>query len=383
MTRRAARPAFTLIEVIIALVASLFVLGICLTIVANTVVEGRRTRIQAEMARDATHTSLLLDQELRQTGLGVPSGGHINGAYGSSTNVGFYASLLVANVDQVGVVGDLSRDDASYNAYGPLHNRGLLSNTILMWHTENNGSCAPDAVILPPSCTTGTTSVFFPGEDGCNGAGTTRFQDRTCPWGLRRVLPNEHLIIVDGAGRWGHAALSSAGTIDVTVLPLLVFGARLGPGWSPADWPDPPAPAVPVVHPAQVAGQGWVATLDRVFYKYDAGTRTIQRMHCTGDPDPDNANWPGPTATTIPASPAFTPAGGTANVCGPFEVIARHVDRLTLTYFDETGAALPVVNTAALKKSVRRIGYSIQFRQALGARDVIYDTAGSVRLQNL
>ena len=377
---RASTPgAFTLVEVIVAMVLSIIILGVCMTIMVNTLAEGRRTRTQAEMARDGSFTGQLFAQELRQAGLGVPNGGHINAANGTTTNVAFYASLLVAAPTQIGIVGDLARPDANYNAYGPLHNRTVGSADVA-WHTENNGTCVVDAV--SGSCSTAVSSLFFPGEAGCDAAGTGHFGDRTCPWGLRRVLPGERLIIVSGDGRWAHAALATPGTVD-NAGPLQVLAARLSPGYSPADWPDPVAPSLPVTVPNETAGQGWVTTLDRVFFTFDAATHTIQRMQCSGDPDPENPNWPGPTATAIPASAVFTPTGGAPNVCGPFEIIARHVDSLAFSYFDAAGAPVLLRNTGPLKKSIRRVNYRIQFRHTLDGRDVTYDVAGSVRLQNL
>jgi len=375
-----ARRAFTLVEVIVAMALSLVVMGVCTSIMINTLVEGRRTRAHAEMARDGSFTEQLFTQELRQTGLGVPNGTHINSTYGTTANTSFYASLLVAGTDQIGIVGDLARPDSNFSAYGPLHNRTVGSGNVA-WHTENNGGCVPDGA-GGGSCTTGTTSVFFPGENGCDASGTGDFNDRTCPWGLRRVLPGDRLIIVAGNGSWTHAAFPATGTIDQSGVGL-VFAARLASAYAPADWPDPASPALPVTAPNEVAGQGWVSTLDRVFFRYNSTDRTIERRHCRGDPDPDNNGWPGPSATTIPANPVITPPGGAANVCGPFEPIARNVERLTFSYFDGAGVAVALRNTGPLKRSVRRVGYRIEFRQTLDGRDVTYDVAGSVRLQNL
>ena len=382
MKRQHPISAFTLVEVIVAMVISLIILGTCMTIMVNTIVQGKRSRAKAEMARDGAHTAQLLSQELRQAGLGVPNGDHINAAYGTTGGAKFYASLLVAGTSQIGIIGDLSRPDANYNAYGPLHGRTLSSTgQHIAWHTENNGGCVVDTGIpLAGSCSTAVHSLFFPGEVGCNVIGAGGFADRTCAWGLRRVLPNERLVIVSGDGRWATAALGN--TLEV-VGPQLVMAARLSTAWSPSDWPDPPSPSAAVTAPNEVSGQGWVATLDRVFFRYDSASRTIQRSQCSGDPDPTHPNWPTATATAIPTSLAFTPPGGAANVCGPFEIIARHVESITFTYFDASGAAVAVRNTGPLKKSIRRVAWRIQFRQTLDGRDVTYDVAGSVRLQNL
>ena len=369
--------AFTLVEVIVSVVISLIIFSTVTTIMVNTLVQGKRARAKGEMARDGALVAQLFSQELRQTGLGVPSGTNINPAYGTVANARFYASLLVGGTSQIGFLGDFARPDANYSAYGALHARELSAGNHIIWHTENNGTCAPDTLApASGSCRTGITSVFFPGEDGCNGIGA--FDDRTCPWGLRRVLPNERLVLVAGDGRWGVAALGN--TIE-NVGPNNIFANRLSTPWSPGTWPS--SGVFPITGPGQVPGQGWVATLDRIFYRYDVATRTIQRNHCRGDPDPDNANFPGPTATTIPATLTYTPPGGAATTCDGFEVVARHVESLVFSYFDKDNNPVVLRNTGALKRSVRRISYRIEFRDTIDGRDVTHDVAGSVRLQNL
>lgn len=386
--RRRAR-AFTLIELIVAAALSIVVIGIATAVMANAVRDGRRARVHAEMMRDASFTGQVMSQELRQAGLGVPNARHISAAFGTAPGqVRFYASVLVAAVDQVGIVGDLPRADANYNAYGPLHNRTLAGNVNVVWHTENNGACAPD--VAPPagsSCTTGATSVFFPGENGCDA--TSDFNDRTCPWGLRRVTPGERIIAVSGDGRWSHAAFANPGALQ-SVLPSQVLAASLTPGFALPLWPaPPPPPALVVVSPGDVPGQGWVATLDRVFFRYNATARTIERIQCSGDPDPDDPGWPDASATSIPslAALAFTPAGGSPpHTCGPagFEVIARNVESLTLSYFDGGGTIIAQpIDTAAKKLAVRRVAYRIRFSRVVDGRPVSHDVAGSVGLRNL
>lgn len=376
------RRAFTLVEVIVAGVLSAIILSTVTTIIVNTLVEGKRTRVQQEMARDAALVAQLFAQELRQAGLGVPNKQHINSAYGTVASPSFYASLLVAGDEQIGIVGDLARPDSNFNAYGPLHNRQLPT-TNIAWHTESNGNCVPDGNGVGTSCVTGDTSIFFPGENGCDA--TTDFADRTCAWGLRRVLAGDHLVIVSGDGRWGHATFGN--TIN-NVAGHNAFAAQLSTGWVstvPGDWPDPPSPSLAVTSPVEVAGQGWVATLDRVFFKYDLATRTIQRIQCTGDPDPDHTNWPPGGAAVIPGTLTYTPGGtgGTATTCGPFEIVARHVESLDFDYFNAAGTDVGNPATGATKKLVRRVSYRIQFRQTVDTRDVIYDVSGSVRLQNV
>lgn len=376
---RPARPAaFTLVEVIVSLVISMIIFSTVTTIMVNTLVQGKRARAKSEMARDGALVAQLFNQELRQTGLGVPNGTNINPAYGAVANGTFYASLLVAGVSQVGIIGDLSRPDANYSAYGALHARELSAGgNHLIWHTENNGTCAPDtAAPASGSCRTGVTSTFFPGEDGCASSGG--FTDRTCPWGLRRVIPDERVVIVSGDGRWGVAALGN--TLE-NVGANNIFAGRLSTPYSPGTWPS--SGVFAITGPGQIPGQGWVTTLDRIFFKYDLASRTIQRNHCRGDPDPTNAAFPGATATSIPTTLTYTPVGGATTTCDGFEIIARNVESLTFSYFDKDNNPVPIRNSGALKRSVRRIAYRIEFRDTLDGRDITHDVAGSVRLQNL
>lgn len=396
--------AFTLIEVVIALALSVMVLGTAFALMQNAVQDGNRARVRSEMFRDAAHVSQLLSLELRQAGLGVPTGGHIEKTlatgtsdYGTDTGNSpgsspvrlsrpstIYGGVLVAAADQLGVVADLARPDGQYNAYGLLHSRATGSETSIMWHTENNGTCAPDSG-SGTSCTTTSSSVFFPGQtaDLCNGTGTARFTDRTCPWGMRRVLAGERIQVAAGNGAWSHAALDTPGTI-VDISSTGVFAVSLNPGFDVDMWPN----AAQGEGPAGINGQGFVTTLDRVFYRRN-GT-VIERNQCWGDPDPDHPSWPDGIATAVPAAPALTPGAGTSvaqNHCTGYEVVARNVvdgpTGFQLSYFNAGGTAIAApLSDQPAKRSVRRIDYRISFAKTVDGRIVAHHVTGSVHLQN-
>lgn len=404
--------AFTLIEVVIALALSVMVLGTAFALMQNAVQDGNRARVRSEMFRDAAHVSQLLSLELRQAGLGVPTGGHIektlatgSSDYGTDTGTSpgsspvrlsrpstIYGGVLVAAADQLGIVADLARPDGQYNAYGLLHSRVTGATTSIMWHTENNGTCAPDSG--GGTCTTTNSSVFFPGQtaDLCNGTGTVRFTDRTCPWGMRRVLEGERIQVAAGNGAWSHAALATPGTIVNNAAITGVFAVSLNPGFDIDTWPNGQtaanAAAAQGEGPAGINGQGFVTTLDRVFYRRN-GT-VIERNQCWGDPDPDHPSWPNGAATSVPAAPVLTPGGGTGveqNRCTGYEVVARNVVNgptgFQLSYFNAAGTpiAAPLSDQAA-KGSVRRIDYRISFLKAVNGRPVAHHVTGSVHLQN-
>ncbi len=422
--------AFTLLEVVIAMVLSIIIMGTVVTVILATVQDTKRSRTIAAMQRDMAFVGQLFSLELRQAGLGVPlddsvlpsppavvqppSGEHIDDPYGGAGNTFFYGAVLVAAASQVGVVADLPRDDANYPPFGSLTSLPLVTGqNHLMWHNENNGACAQDSMV--GSCKVGDSSLFFnnPNANGC-----TAFNSRTCPWGLRRMLPNERLVVVDGAGRWATARFgNSLDPVNVSSpVPIAtaytVDMASLSTGWS-QPWPNlvpgvsaPPfTPPITIYgNPGEVPGGGYVSTPDRVFYRLTGtggGTSTcttgapnycnIERIRCFGDPDPQgNPEFPRATDATINGDAAATRADFVVNTgtvqsnCGNFEVVARNVESLSFSYFDRTGAAVPTpINTALAKQSVTRIAYRINFRKVVGGRPVTFVGGGSVRLQNL
>ncbi len=472
--------AFTLLEVAVAIALMGVVIGAALAMLDAVENGGRRARAHSEMMRDAAFASQLMSNDLRQAGLGVPRAftdacaetgfniRHDCGSPGPGTTVpcafsygldatgnapgsasagaNFYSSVVLANDTQVGIVGDLARVDGQYSAFGPLHNRatgGLpgaddsSSADKIMWHNENNGSCAPGN-----GCSTASTSLFFGGEttELCDSGGANN--DRTCPWGMRRVLPGERIQIVAGDAGWSTAALANPLNVTTPNSPVPPDGAgsshfaiSLNPGFdAELSSGGPPAGADTVWRnqvrgegPGGISGQGWVTTLDRVFYFFDAATNTLNRIQCSGDPDPNNPRWPNRAAATLPAGAAaflaavqMTPtapaspmaAGDVApNFCVGPDVVARNVKSVAFTYFDGAGNGLttpvtgqatpnpatctPATGPATLdtaspgKNSVRRIDFVITFEKhaeltgAAVPQIVTHVVRGSVRLLNL
>ena len=420
--------AFTLLEVAIALALFGVVIGVAAGVMATVLTGNRRARVHSEMQRDGALVSQLLNSELRQAGLGVPRpfdalcnedgfhikracgpGGGCTSLYGTSAGTAVFArfdtSVILATATEVGIVGDLPRPDGQYSTYGPLHSRatGVLGHTAetIVWHSENNGSCAPGN-----GCTVTDDSLFFSGAvaDVCSVANANA---RTCPWGAGRVRGGEAIQIVAGDGAWSTAHLADPLTvIDVGGGRLAV---ALSPGFDINETTDPPVNTPGSFSedgvwrnlrngdgPGGIAGQGWVTTLDRIFFQFDDVADVILRTQCFGDPDPAHVDWP-PIGSNDAGSFGYTPTGGSAVTCVGPEIVARHVDAVLFTYENAEGTVLgtPITGAGACvlggspitgKNAVRRIAYSIRFRAKVDDvtdHDVMHTIQGSVRLQNL
>ena len=96
------------------------------------------------------------------------------------------------------------------------------------------------------------------GED-CRGAPDSA---PTCPWGLKKYQPGEWLVLVDGVGRWVEREISSNLFSISSSRIALQLDQRL-----PMNFFDVP-------------NRGWVASVDRVFYRLQEGT--IERRQCWG-----------------------------------------------------------------------------------------------------
>ena len=379
---------FSLLEVLVASSIGIILLSIIVGIWVQVQTLSVRAREQAALEREVAFAGRLIDQDLRRAGLGVPQGGHIqhrcNGAgactptFGTVPPARFYASVIVAAATEVGILGDVTRPNAQYNTFGVLSSFRTGGRNTIAWHTENNGMC------MPPACSTGATSLFFPGQSGCVNSA----EDRQCPWGLNRVQGGDRIQIVAGNGSWSHAAVGShpfsmSGALGTNGLALAVPFDRAAPD---TVWPNIDQDGA---GPGGIPGAGWVTTLDRVFFRKNGDV--MERIQCWGDPDPDNAGWPPATAAAIPASLTLTPqstgASSPANECTRPEVIARFVDTVRFRYFTAIGVEVPApATTAAAKAAIHRIDYELTLKRAptgKSGRVIVKGTVGSVRLSSI
>jgi hypothetical protein len=364
---RAPRGA-TLIEMMVAFSLLAVILSVTVGLVVGAIQSGARGRARGELARQGEFINTLMSNELRMAGFGVPSsaGTHIDDSYAGAGATTFESHVILATPTAIGIVADLPRPDAQYGAFGTIDNRPSGSRSNVMWHTENNGSCAPLAV--GPSCDTAATSAFFPGETGCGNVGAVN--DRVCPWGMKRVIAGERIQVVSGALRWTHGGVASP--LAMSALgPSNVLSLNLSTTWAPI-WPSLDADDPP----NGVSGQGFVTTIDRVFYQL-VGT-DIVRIQCFGDPDPQSARWPNLATNTMPslADLELTPVGGTQNTCVGPEVVARNVASLQFGYFTGDGSV------AAAKSAVRRVDWTLKLRKIVNRRAVEQDVVGTVGIRN-
>lgn len=355
----------TLIELMVSLALLAVVLGVAVGLVVGAIQSGSRGRARGQFARQGSFINSLMSQELRMAGLGVPDATHIDDAYGGAGDTTGGNDVILATATAIGFIGDLPRPDAQYATFGTITNRPLGDGSHIFWHTENNGSCHPDT--SAPSCETGDTSMFFPGEDGC--ANTAAVNDRTCPWGMKRVRAGERIQVVSGATRWTHAGVASPLAMS-DIGAARPLSLNLSTTWNQTVWPNVANNDPPVA----VSGQGFVTTVDRVFY-FLQGT-DLMRRQCFGDLDPDSASWPNNATNTLPANPESTPPGGVQNTCLAAEVIGKNVASLNFEYFDGTGAV------TTTKNQIRRVDWTIKLRKTVNNRTVEQDVVGTVGLRN-
>jgi hypothetical protein len=120
--------------------------------------------------------------------------------------------------------------------------------------------------------------------------------------------------------------------------------------------------------PAGAAGHAFLTTLDRVFFRYDAANRRLERRHCWGTPETDAAFWPPASATALPS-----PMDDVANrrYCTPWEVLLSDVNAVAFSYFDDLGAVTTV------KADMRRIDYTVEVTRTIAGQAVTYVVTGS------
>jgi prepilin-type N-terminal cleavage/methylation domain-containing protein len=368
LIRRRPLTGFSLVEVLVALVMGAIVMSVTMGVLSQMIAHQGMVRARNELTQQGAFTSQLLKRDIRQAGFGVSLGASMDGL------TPHYAPLLVGAADEIGLVADLPRPHAQLATFGTLHDRDPLDRSHVVFHNENNGTCVPEE--LGTGCDPANTSLFFPGMVGNKCETATGFTSRYCPWSLRRLEPGDYFQIVAGNGDWANAQVSTSATPTLAQLPTSVAGNAW---YLPLEAPYATFVASPTSRPYALPGHAWVTTLDRVFYDYDAGTRTFRRMQCWGSPDPGSTSWPIDTATAIPANPAA--AVGTTGGCTPWERLLTDVQSVSFSYFDSSGTAV-TPNTGANKLSVVRVDYTILLRRATRMRNVEHWIIGTAYLRS-
>ena len=381
------RAAFSLIEVLIALTLGVVVLTTTVSLVVYAGRESDAARRRAHLSRSASFLNLNLTRDLRAAGLGVPNGPFHDVFFDGSPGR-FNAAILIGNDEAIGLVGDLPRPDADAPPFGSLAtmpgNDGSVAPNAaarFWWFNDANGLCIPR--IAGDGCTTAQTSRLLPGVAGCNRPGAGG--DATCPWGLRRLLPNEYFTVIAGDGSWALAKMPADLSTALVPAPdgqhILFQSAGTPADWKKERWGNTNPQVDP---PTALRGQGFVASLDRVFI-FKRGS-AVFRMQCMGVPVPDNVNFPSADVLTMPdpSQLDYAVTGREKTTCVGPELVADHVRSFHLTFVDGEGKELTLPLNAADKRAVRGVRWSVDMEDdRSGKLPVRESMEGAVALRNL
>jgi prepilin-type N-terminal cleavage/methylation domain-containing protein len=341
------RRGFTLIEVLVAGAVGLVILTAMMGYLLH---RARVDQQEAQLARLKQDTSLvlgLLGRELRQAGLGRPPRARREGE-----GEIFPGPLIAGDASSLAFIADLPRPDASLNglsSFAANQALPLLPDRGIALLNELNGGCDVDSS-SPAACRTDEASLVLasPGVD-CRNA---PFTSPTCPWGLKKYRPGEWLVLVDGVGRWVERQVSSNLFSSATGRIALQLDQRL-----PPDFFDVP-------------NRGWVASLDRVFYRLQDST--VERKQCW-------SSTGGPVTASVLSRPCGSPADGTE-----WEPLVRTAvpQGLTFRYFDAQGLELTRLPLSAPDlRRVRRVEVRLRLSAPTQREPVTYDTFTSVALR--
>jgi prepilin-type N-terminal cleavage/methylation domain-containing protein len=343
---------FTLLELMVALALS----GIVMVAVAGVMIAAKRQAIRNEaravMSLESAFVSQLLAEDLRAGGLGVPGAGNV-----SVNGVGPFAGVvLAANPASIMVLGDRPRPDAQYNTFSLLNLRetGGGSSRHFYMLNESNGACAPENGST--NCSIGDHSLFFPGIGNvCDTTAAAWFgpAGRACPWGMKRLRGGESFQIVANSGEWANLEFE-ASLHDHDIISMIGTNGTAPPGWGTAMTDMPLA-----------AGQGWVTTLDRVVWRFDAGTNRLVRNQCWGPAQPADGAWANVAA----------PAGVPGATCTGEEVMLENVESVAFSYFDGTGAP-------ATDADIDRVEWAVTLRRDFDTKSTRHTFRGAAGIRN-
>jgi len=338
VTAARARRGFTLLEVLVAAVVGAIILsGALAYLVAADRAHARRTRL-AELRRDAARVLDALGDELRQTGLGVPTGSRLEPPGGTLAST----TLVDATATSVGLLADLPRPDNTVNGLSLLADdqvTNLPAGGVAVVN-EQTGAC--DVAVGAVTCRTGQFTRLFPSTaGGCHASAGSR----TCPWGLRRYRGNDWVLLMDDQGRWVERQVAPGVSAASATRRTLVLS------------PAPPAALL-----ASAAG-GLLASVDRVFWR-DNGVGAVERRQCWG------------TVGTGSLADLTTCAADTTGWENQLALLPGST--LTFSYFDAAGAALPVPVPAAQLGLVARVDVALHLTRPFGDELLVHDETLSV-----
>lgn len=337
---RAAR-GFTLLEVLIASVVGLVIVTAVMTFVMATDRAHQRRVRYAQLRRNAARVMDQLSAELRQAGHGVPVASSLEGATAAFPS----HTLVLASSTSIGFLADVARPDTSLNGFSTLVDdqvTGMPGSSVALLN-ELNGAC--DVSLGALHCETGLSTLLLPrAAGGCHLSGT----DPTCPWGLNRYRANEFVLVSDRSGRWVERRVAAGVFTSSATRRTLSLNAAL---------------------PAGLVGRargGFLSTVDRVFYRDNAGA--LERHQC----------W---DTVGTPTIATLGPCVG-GNGTGWEELVALDPgSTLTFTYFDATGAPIAAPVPASSLSAVARVDVALHLVRTVNAEQLILDSDLSVSLR--
>lgn len=350
------RPAFTLVEVLVATTIMLITLTGAVSVFTFAVGVQSEGMVRNQLARDAQLVVDMLGRDLSSAGVGVPRGFRADPAdFTGGTRESHQLRPLFRRFkpDHLAFVGDLPNPNADLN--GIVQISHIKDDDHRTFVTSELASCVPPA--SSPGiyvCDTATASPLgpFPAADACReGQGGAR----TCPWGMNKwqMRGGSPVRLVYGGidGSWFEREWDM--TQFATSEPPY-FGMHIrhsGPNGNTYD--SSGAHALPQTSFFGSRGGGFIAQIDRVFWSLEnpgaPGTAcsattapfcVLRRRQCWGGIDD-------PAAATFPSvgDGAFRASNTPTNCTPPFdgtdwEIVATGVRALNLEAFDAAGVAL-------------------------------------------
>jgi prepilin-type N-terminal cleavage/methylation domain-containing protein len=323
--RRAAR-GFTLIELLVGAAVMLVILAGAAMVLFAAASQHRRGLEKANLERSCQLLTGQLVAELRQVGLGVPTGSNPEAGNGR-----FPATVLQATATSLTFMADLARPNSSFNGLSQLSDDPAIPAGGVSVLNELNGTCDVDNSISP-HCRTSLASALFPGPGVDCSASTAAL---TCPWNLNKYQSQEWVVLANGSGEWLERRLTAG-----------VFGSSLTRRYL----------ALAVARPAGffsgAPNRGYVSSPDRVFYRLNAGA--VERKQCWGQI--------GAVLTVAAlATPCAAGPDGTA-----WEPRASNVSALAFQYRDAADAVIPVPVAAGNLRRIRRVTVTMTLQRPLG-----------------
>jgi prepilin-type N-terminal cleavage/methylation domain-containing protein len=295
---------FTLVELLIGLAIAAVVLTAGELTVLRAAGSVRRTREREALRRQGQGVVDLLTSELRQAGLGRPTGGRK-----SNPADRFPAAVLAATTTSVTFLADVPRPESALNGFsrlaGDLATRPADGLPLL---NELNGGCdIRTSASSFVACNSAASSLTAPaGSADCAAQPATA---PSCPWAQAKYQAGEALIVQDGDGQWE----------EVTVDSSLFQTTSLGPSYARTTLHLTGGVALTQPNGA------WVSTPDRLTYAQVGST--LIRSQCW-------ASVGAPVATQLLAGCGSAGTGS--------EALAAGVQALALDYLDASGASLRV-----------------------------------------